>query len=97
MDIIVWLLFIFETINWIPCIMGDVYEVRLKDAVELIKKFTQKITSSSASSAIGTVLAEAIKNNGRSFNGCKKNEKERKKYIYLGAVLLAKTVHWDVS
>lgn len=53
MDIIVWLLFIFETINWIPYIMGDVYEIRLKDAVELIKKFTQKITRSSASSTIG--------------------------------------------
>jgi hypothetical protein len=79
MNIILWLLFIFETINWIAYIMGDIYEIRLKDAPELIKKFTQKITRSSASSTIGTVLAEAIKNNGRSFNGCKKNEKERKK------------------
>jgi len=74
--------------------MGDVYEIRRKGAPELIKKFTRKITRSSASSTIGTVLAEAIKNNGRSFNGCKKNEKEREKKIYLGA---AKTIHWDVT
>lgn len=62
--------------------MGDVYEIRLKDAVELIKKFTQKITRSSASSTIDTVLAEAIKNNGRSFNGCKKKREREKKNIY---------------
>jgi len=44
------------------------------------------------------MLAEAIKNNGRSFNGCKKNEEEGgKKRIYLGAILLVKTVHWDVT
>jgi len=59
--------------------MGDVYEIRRKGPPELIKKFTRKITRSPASSTIGTVLAEAIKNNGRSFNGCKKNEKEREK------------------
>lgn len=59
--------------------MGDVYEIRRKGPPELIKKFTRKITRSLASSTIGTVLAEAIKNNGRSFNGCKKNEKEREK------------------